>query len=185
VCVDLERRPAFEEYLKGWKARGFALEGGNYSDPLGNIQYIEGDLNGVLSSVGADSCVVALHACNEANRDVVEGAKASGALWAVMPCCIRQKLYLPECSVELPDETRYLMLAGSFANEYQAQLVRSIDPLITARPVLIGGGLERPTCESTNEASAPPGSFTMPLPPKPKRIRGGNRHVGGARVMPP
>jgi hypothetical protein len=98
-----------------------------------------------MQEVNASSCVVSLHACNEANRDVVVGAMVKGALWAVMPCCIRQKQYLPECSIEIDDETRYLLLTGAFANEYSAQMIRPIDRLITGRNVLIAGGLDRPT----------------------------------------
>ncbi len=100
---------------------------------------------------------MALHGCHEANRDVVVGAMRVGALWAVLPCCIRQKLYLPDCSVAVDDETRHLLLCGAFANEYGAQLVRTIDRRITARHVMIAGGLDRPTAENEPTAGLLPG----------------------------
>ena len=62
-----------------------------------------------------------------------------------MPCCIRAELYLGTCSLEVDDDTRYQLLSGAFANAVGAQLVRAVDRRITARPVLIAGGLHRPT----------------------------------------
>mmetsp|Transcript_2301 Transcript_2301/g.5747 ORF Transcript_2301/g.5747 Transcript_2301/m.5747 type:complete len:169 (-) Transcript_2301:271-777(-) len=95
-----------------------------------------------MATVGPHDCVVALHACNEANRDVVVGAQRAGAMWAVMPCCISTSTYLHDCDLEhLPSTSRYHMLAGAFAGTCGAQIVRSIDDRITTRPVLIAGGM--------------------------------------------
>ena len=143
VCVDLERRPAFDAFVAAWSAEGFSLDG--EGSPLSNVEYREADLNGVMGELTDKSCAVALHACNEANRDVVAGAIERNALWGVMPCCIRSKAYLQQCSIEANDDLRYTLLSGAFANEYKAQLIRSIDPSITGRPVFIAGGLDYTT----------------------------------------
>jgi hypothetical protein len=46
----------------------------------------------------ASSCVLALHGCNEANKESMDMAITAGALWCVMPCCILADLYLPTCT---------------------------------------------------------------------------------------
>mmetsp|Transcript_22758 Transcript_22758/g.51321 ORF Transcript_22758/g.51321 Transcript_22758/m.51321 type:complete len:411 (+) Transcript_22758:265-1497(+) len=161
VCVDLERRPAFDAYVQAWRAEGHALEEAGEAESLSNLEFRLGDLNEAMHKVTSSSCVIAVHACNEANRDTVEGARSRGAIWAVMPCCIRQKLYLPDASLELDDQTRYTLLAGAFANQYGAQILRTIDRRITARHVVICGGLDRPTSSNDPPARA--------KPPKQKR----------------
>jgi len=182
VCVDLEARPAFTAYVKAWEAKGFSIHG--EAKPLSNLEYREQDLNEVLMEDGLvdqSSCLVALHACNEANSEVVEGAIARGALWGVMPCCIRTKQYLPACSIELDSDTRYNLLSGAFANSYNAQIVRVIDKRITARPIFIAGGLDRPTSENLVGQEAIERGKTRPRPTSPKRPRRSSRQ----RNMPP
>jgi len=190
VLVDLERRPAFDAYVEAWEAEGFAYipttaNGGCCNDlgvcndnggvdppsPLGNVEYREADLNDALQNeVGPNSLVIAMHGCNEANTDVVNGARAKGALWSVMPCCIRQGLALSECSVEVADDTRFLLLSGAFANEHGAQMIRAIDRRITARPLIISGGLDRATAQKT-VPSVSTDTNGAPTSKKPKRPR--------------
>ena len=166
VCVDLEERPGFHVLRQAWVAHGTAFEG--EEAPLSNLEYVEGDLKDAVRDAGEASCMVSIHACNDANQEVVEGARAAGGIWAVMPCCIRKGSYLPSCSLELCDDTRYRVLVGGFANANQAQLIRSIDPLITARPIIIAGGLPRPTAETWEERQPasrqrrPPHARAMP-----------------------
>jgi hypothetical protein len=150
--------------------------------PLSNIEYREADLNEVMAELSQTSCAVALHACNEANRDVVEGARRQGALWAVMPCCIRTKTYLKHASVEAEDELRYTLLAGAFANEYDAQLLRTVNPAITARPIFIAGGLDYSTA-ATEMLEGNGGAALGNAPPKAPKIRK-IRPTRGARIMP-
>jgi len=150
ICIDLEYRPAFEAYMSGWRAVGDKQAG--WAQPLQNVEFWEQDLLEAFAPAAGTShlrvsekdLVIALHACNEANMDVVEGARAAGALWAVMPCCIRSDLYLSSCRMDLDDDTRFVLLSGAFANEYGAQVVRTIDRRITARPILLAGGLHQP-----------------------------------------
>lgn len=191
VCVDLEARPAFRAYRAAWEVAGDKLPG--WRAPLQNLEgFREADLreafghsDGAMTAnahdtatvVGPDDCVVALHACNEANRDVVVGAQRAGAMWAVMPCCIRTSTYLQDCGLEqLPDVSRYLMLAGAFAGRYGAQMVRSIDASITARPVLIAGGM-LPGEERGGVAPAVPDLIRFPDHP--------GRSAGSARSSTP
>jgi hypothetical protein len=150
VLVDLERRPAFDAYLAGWQAKGFVYEKSTPHDgvlsPLMNVEYRQGDLRDILrEEVGPTSLCISIHGCNEANVDVVQGARAKGALWTVMPCCIRKGLVLPESSIEIDDNIRYTLLCGAFATENGAQIIRKIDSRITARPIIISGGLDRAT----------------------------------------
>ena len=43
-------------------------------------------------------------------------------------------------SVRLPDDVRYAMLCGALAHEYGALFAWPIDPRITARGIVLGGG---------------------------------------------
>jgi SAM-dependent methyltransferase len=139
ICVDLEARESFLAFQAAWRKIGDSY---GMETPLANIEYREADLLTVRSQVTPSSFLVATHACNEANRDVVDMANAVGALWAVMPCCIPSNLYLKGGHVVgLDDDTRYMLLSGAFAEANNAQLVRTIHRDITARPILIAGGL--------------------------------------------
>ena len=139
ICVDLEARESFLAFQAAWRKLGDSY---GMETPLANIEYREADLLTVRSQVTPSSFLVATHACNEANRDVVDMAHGVGALWAVMPCCIPSNLYLKGGRVVgLDDDTRYMLLSGAFAEANNAQLVKTIHRDITARPILIAGGL--------------------------------------------
>jgi hypothetical protein len=56
--------------------------------PLSNLEYREADLLSVKSKLNSTCFLIAIHACNEANKEAVDMAKGAGAMWAVMPCCI-------------------------------------------------------------------------------------------------
>jgi hypothetical protein len=147
MCVDLEARESFLAFQAAWRKIGDSY---GMETPLANIEYREADLLSVRLEVTPSSFLVATHACNEANRDVVDMAHGVGALWAVMPCCIPSKLYLKGDVVGLDDDTRYMLLSGAFAEANHAQLVRTIHRDITARPILIAGGLFPQEDKSTN-----------------------------------
>jgi len=139
LCVDIEQRNAFAAYVAAWGLKGEKEEGWNH--PLENVRFVQADLVTIRTQLTTNSIVVATHACNEANKTAVELARASGALWVVVPCCIPNKLYLPNCSAALGDDVRYTLMCGAFANAHSAQLVREIDRRITARQIVIAGGL--------------------------------------------
>mmetsp|Transcript_98322 Transcript_98322/g.194833 ORF Transcript_98322/g.194833 Transcript_98322/m.194833 type:complete len:488 (+) Transcript_98322:63-1526(+) len=139
LCVDLEQRTAFAAYVAAWKIKGETEKG--WDHPLDNVQFIQADLATIGAELTSTSIVVATHACNDANKLAVEMARAKGSLWAVLPCCIPNQLYLPHCSVALGDDVRYALMCGAFASAHDAQMVREIDRRITARQIVIAGGL--------------------------------------------
>jgi SAM-dependent methyltransferase len=141
VCVDLEARDSFQAFRSAFHEIGESYK--EEATPLSNLEYREADLLSVESEINqSESFLIALHACNEANKEVVDMAKRGDAMWAVMPCCIRSKLYLNGAPVlDLDSESRYNLLCGAFAEANDAQLVRAIDRHITARPIVIAGGM--------------------------------------------
>jgi SAM-dependent methyltransferase len=162
VCVDLEARQSFEAFREAFNEVGECCKG--QETPLSNLEYREADLSSVEPEVAvaaakeSTSFLVALHACNEANKDVVDMAQRNDAMWAVMPCCIRSKLYLNGAPVlDLDADARYQLLCGAFAEANDAQLVRAISRHITARPIVIAGGLypSAVTCSSRLAPTSP------------------------------
>ena len=140
ICVDLEQRQSFYAFRDAFIAKG---EPYKHQPILSNLEYREADLLTIQqdATLTSSACLVAVHACNEANKYVVDLAKGVDATWAVMPCCIRSKLYLGGAPVlDVDSETRYKLLCGGFAEANDAKVIRSIPRDITARPILIAGG---------------------------------------------
>jgi len=127
VCVDLERRPAFGHYLE--VAREMEV-------PLENISYVESDFKKV--DLAPNSYVICIHACNEGTRDALEMARAAGACYAAMPCCIRDGIYLRRIN-HVDDETRYAASVGVIAGQYGAYKITAIDERITNRNLILLG----------------------------------------------
>lgn len=142
LCCDLARRPAFDALVDGFAREARKLEA--WAAPLQNLRFVEGDLDcdAIVSSLGPTACVVALHACTEANFAAVEMAQRHAAKWVLMPCCMRTDACAPAgCTLQhCPDETRHALLCGALAERYAAALVTAIDRRITNRHVLICGG---------------------------------------------
>jgi len=137
ICVDLVERGSQHAFFSAFVDMG---EPFGSQIPLSNLDYRKADLMSVEAEVTQSSYLVALHACNEANKCVVDMARAPGAGWAVMPCCIRSGLYLGGASVlDFSNEDRYKFLCGVFAEANDANIVRAISRHITARPILIAG----------------------------------------------
>ena len=76
------------------------------------------------------------------------------AAWGVLPCCVRNGLYLGKsCSIYVTEDerdVRHALMCGSIAEKYNAQLIQEIDRRITNRAIFIGGGV---TCEVKPSAS--------------------------------
>ena len=107
---------------------------------LSNLRFVQGDFASLAAGdAESPSLVLCVHGCNEVNRDAIEFAKRGAAAWLVLPCCLRVALYM-DGSVKLPDDTRYALLCGAMAGEYDAELVESIDRRISPRAIVIGGG---------------------------------------------
>ena len=152
ICVDLEARGSFDVFRTAFETKGQRYQ---MRVPLDNLEYRTADLLTAQPELTSSSFLIALHACNEANKQVVDMANGAGAMWAVMPCCIRSKLYMNGASVlDLDSESRYKMLCGAFAQANGAQLVRAISRDITARPIIIAGGWFDSTTSSERENKA-------------------------------
>jgi len=129
VCVDLERRPAFDHYLAVARGLGVSLE---------NISYVEGDFTEL--DLPPKSYVICIHACNEGTKDALEMAVAAAACYAAMPCCIRDGIYLRRIK-HVDDDVRYAAAVGVIAGRYGAYKITAIDGRITNRNLIILGGL--------------------------------------------
>ena len=141
VCVDLVERDSHFAFHSAFVEAGESFD---KQIPLSNLEYRVADLVSVETEVSPSSFLVALHACNEANKHVTDMARGVGAGWAVMPCCIRSGLYLGRASVlDFSSEDRYKLLCGVFAEANEANIVRAISRHITARPILIAGRSEQ------------------------------------------
>jgi hypothetical protein len=127
VCVDLERRPAFDHYLEVVSDWGTVLD---------NISYVEGDLNDVSLETGAYA--ICIHACNEATQVALEKAVQAQALYATMPCCIRDGIYFRRIK-HANDSTRYATAVGFIAGQYHGYKISSIEEVITNRNLIIFG----------------------------------------------
>ena len=127
VCVDRERRPAFDHYLEIVREQAVPME---------NVEYIESDFNDV--ELGPRPYVICIHACNEGTRDAMDMAGAANACFAAMPCCIRDRLYLRRIN-HLDDDKRYTAAVGVIAGRYGAYKITAIDERITNRNLIILG----------------------------------------------
>jgi SAM-dependent methyltransferase len=127
ICVDLERRPAFDYYLGVAREHGASLE---------NVRFLEEDFRGIRPE--AKSYVICIHACNEATRDALEMARHAGACFAAMPCCIRDGIYLRRVN-HVDDQTRYAASVGVIAGRFGAYKITAIDERITNRNLIVLG----------------------------------------------
>lgn len=131
VCVDLERRPAFDHYLEAARELGVRL---------GNISYVESDFTDL--ELPPKSYVICIHACNEGTKRALEMAVAANACYAAMPCCIRDGIYLRRIK-HVDDEVRYAVAVGVIAGQFGAYKVTAIDERITNRNLIVLGGPPR------------------------------------------
>lgn len=127
VCVDLERRPAFDHYLDVARDMGVEFE---------NISYAEGDFKDL--ELAPKSYVICIHACNEGTQTALEMAVAAGSSFAAMPCCIRDGIYLRRIN-HVDDQTRYAASVGVIAGQFGAYKITAIDERITNRNLVVLG----------------------------------------------
>ena len=128
VCVDLERRPAFDNYLAVARDMGVSLS---------NVEYLESDFRKV--ALPPKSYVICIHACNEATKDALNMAAAANACFAAMPCCIRDGIYVRHIK-HVDDDTHYAAAVGVIAGRFGAYKITAIDKRITNRNLIILGG---------------------------------------------
>ena len=142
VCCDLARRPAFDAMVDAFAREARKLEA--WAAPLQNLSFVEGllDCEDIVSMLGPEACVVALHACTEANFAAAEMAQRHGAKWVLMPCCMRTDACAPAgCQLRrCADDTRHALLCGSLAARYGCELLVQADRRITNRNIVLCGG---------------------------------------------
>ena len=142
VCCDLARRAAFDAMVDAFAREARKLEA--WAAPLQNLGFVEGmlDCEAVVSMLGPEACVVALHACTEANFAAVEMAQRHGAKWVLMPCCMRTDACAPAgCQLRrCADDTRHALLCGSLAARYGCELLVQADRRVTNRNIVLCGG---------------------------------------------
>lgn len=127
LCVDAERRPAFDHYLEVAADLGIGLA---------NIRYVESDIAEV--AIEPRSYVLIIHGCNEVTKVALERAVAAGACFAAMPCCIRDGIYLRKIN-HLDDRQRYAAAVGAIAGQFGADKITAIDERITNRHLIVLG----------------------------------------------
>ena len=133
VCVDAERRPAFDHYLAVARELGVALA---------NIGYVESDIAAV--PIEPPAYVIIIHGCNEVTKLALERAVEAGACFAAMPCCIRDGIYLRRIK-HVDDATRYAAAVGVIAGQFGADKITAIDERITNRHLILLGSGRRTT----------------------------------------
>ena len=144
VCCDLEERESYRAMVEAFRREGAKLDG--WAAPLQNLEFVEGLLDGAAMRgrlEGKRACVVALHACTEANGAAVDLAQSLGALWCLMPCCMRSDACAPAgCQLMCGrhDDSRHALLCGALAERHGAQLVAAIDRRVTNRNLVLCGG---------------------------------------------
>ena len=75
----------------------------------------------------------------------IETAISAKGLWATLPCCVPEQLYLPAASIKLSDDlndnVRHDFMCGVMAERFKAQYIAQIDRCITNRATMIAGGV--------------------------------------------
>ena len=171
VCVDLEHRAAHDTARAALAAAAadepdLALAG----PPLANLDFDEGCLTRVAPRLDARALVLAVHACGDANDHVVGMARAAGAAWCVMPCCVAGRGGGAAGAMRLDDDARYAVLCGAMASEHRAQLVTQIDAKITARPIVLLGGLADDDGGPSDDGGPRTGPQDAARPLHPRRL---------------
>lgn len=138
---DLHRRPFYDLLLDAFEKHGEK----SYPElpVLPNLEFHEEDISLAAGEIDSNSIVLAIHGCNEINRDSIEMAIDRNAAWGVLPCCIRSELYSKTCTINLTEDERdvkHAIMCGTIAEKYDAQLIQEIDRRITNRAIFIGGG---------------------------------------------
>jgi hypothetical protein len=72
------------------------------------------------------SFVICIHACNECNKVAMDMAKEAGAMYASMPCCIRDGMYGLHGARHVSDDVRSVLSTTKILNDRNALSLRSI-----------------------------------------------------------
>ena len=125
TCVDLFQRPCFEHYVEAFRA----VSSQGKVVALSNLRFVASDIAAV--KLPPRSFVAIVHACNEASRTALTMARAAGARFGAMPCCIRKSDLYPVRCRRVDDETRHAIMVGVMAEIFGAHTIVAIDRRIT------------------------------------------------------
>lgn len=145
IGVDVAVRPALAAWRRSFEQHGDKLEG--WERPLENFGFANCGVEELESAgkVDAQSLIVSVHGCNEVNSVSIETAISANGLWATLPCCVPEHLYMPTASIKLSDDlndnVRHDFMCGVMAERYDAQYIAQMDRCITNRAIMIAGGV--------------------------------------------
>jgi SAM-dependent methyltransferase len=142
VCLDRVRRACFDTYVEAFEALGEKLAGRRAV--LGNLTFVEGDLEAARPLCPRGAFLVSVHGCNEVSPRVVEMSKECGGGCAVVPCCVRGSIFGLNTRSNngrwtIPDATQYSLQVGFLAGRFGARRVAAIDNRITDKNLCIIG----------------------------------------------
>ena len=100
-------------------------------------------------SPSPSTLVVAVHACNQATLDVLDLATTFGTSWAVVPCCMRKEKFFPGGTTHLDRDEHYPVMCGTLCAKFGADMLHSIDPLISTKNLIIAKRAPRVSFEPT------------------------------------
>ncbi|CAE6966100.1 sirt2 [Symbiodinium natans] len=149
VCaVDREERKLMRVALSTWQQSGRCLD--NFQFRLGDLlqegsQWLGGSLGARDPADPApNTLVVGVHACNQATLDVLELATRFGTSWAVVPCCMRKEKFFPGGTTHLDRDEHYPVMCGGLCAKFDADMLHSIDRLISTKNLIIAKRAPRP-----------------------------------------
>lgn len=133
VCVDLKSDQAFRRLVEGVTAVCDSQE----ALPVDNVSFLQADINTVWPERTA--LCVCVHGCNEVSKTVLTRANEVEARYAVVPCCIRDKLYDVALTHMGSADTKYNVTVGLMAGLFKAKKVLAIHPGVSPRNLMILG----------------------------------------------
>eukprot|EP00439_Symbiodinium_sp_Y106_P085572 s254_g28.t11 len=153
VCaVDREERKLMPVALSTWAQLGRRLDNFETLRCRQTVGLVEGSL-----SPSPSTLVVAVHACNQATLDVLDLAAHFGTSWAVVPCCMRKQKYFPGGSSHLERDEHYPVMCGALSARFGADMLHSIDRLISTKNLIIAKRAPR----HGYATAAEPGNFLL------------------------
>jgi len=146
-CIDRERRPCWNTYIEAFE--GFGTKSPGNDTVMANLNFEEGDImkSETLQQVLPGDYLICLHGCNELSPHVISAAIERRAGYAVMPCCLREKMlglstHSSNCNWGIMDDTaRYALQVGYLAGKFQCAKVVAISHWITNRFLIIIGDI--------------------------------------------
>jgi len=103
--------------------------------PCSNVEFVLADAKDV--ELNQSTLAIVVHGCNDITKTVLEKAREASSPFAVMPCCIKDKLYGIAVHRTGSDEKKYDITCGLIAGLFNAKAMCAIDSRITPRNLMI------------------------------------------------